>query len=575
MSWIKNNIGIILIFIGIIGFIIANNIVGRAPANEPNQELTTETNILYGEIQVEIKGEVQLPGIYICQNNSRLLDLINQAGGLTEEADLDKINRSQKLEDEMVIIVPRKTSNTNQSPLIQRYINVEVKGEVLNPGLYKLEENAIINDLVEAAGGFTLNANTSLINLAEKLFEGDLINVTCFDDLSIYVEIKGQVTYPGVYNMESGELVIDLINKAGGLLEDAYTGDINLVEPLSNHQVVFIDSIKNNENLLAVDIKGAVKNPGVYYFNNGDRILDIVNIAGGFKETADYENINLSEFVSDEQEIIIPSIESDIMMAVDLKGEVKYPGVYYLKEGSRVMDLIRLAGGFRPDADTLKLNLSQTLFDEDLIIVEKVVSTQENIFVEIKGEVYFPGVYTMRPGDRLLMLINRAGGFTGDADQDEVNLTRVLSDEEVINIPSLFDEKIYVSISGQVFNPGTYYVNKNIELFDLIFIAGGLTINADLEKVDFNQAISDSTSIYIPSIEEEVPGLPNSPIGKVNINTANIEQLQTLSGVGIILAERIIEYRDMNDGFETIEEIMEVSGIKEYIYEKIKDHITV
>ncbi|MDA3932117.1 MAG: SLBB domain-containing protein [Tenericutes bacterium] len=575
MNWIKNNIGIFLILIGIIGFVIVNNFISKVPVNEMNYQLTTESLNVTADIQVEIKGEVHLPGIYACGKDERVLDLINKAGGLTEDAFVDDINRSQKLEDEMVIVIPRKMNNSTETPNIQRYINVEVKGEVLNPGLYKLKENAIINDLVEDAGGFSINANIALINLAQKLSEGDSIIIKSLDDMKLYVEIKGQVTYPGVYYMEASDLVIDLINAAGGLLEDAHTEDINLVELLSNHQVITIESKNEKENTLAVDIKGAVKNPGVYFFNQGDRVVDVINLAGGFDENADYEHINLSEFVQDEQLIIISTIESEMMMAVDLKGEVKYPGVYYLKEGSRVLDLIRMAGGFRPDADSISLNLSEILNDEDLIIVDKVVTTQDNLFVEIRGEVYFPGIYTMRPGDRLLMLINRAGGFTGDADQNEVNLTRILLDEEIIVIPSQFDENIYVSITGEVFNPGTYYVTKGIDVVDLIYIAGGLTINANIAIIDFSQSISESISIHIPSIESQVPQLPNTPVDKVNINTAGLEQLQTLSGIGIILGERIIEYRDINGGFNSIEEIMNVSGIKEYIYEKIKDNITV
>ncbi|MFP4477871.1 MAG: SLBB domain-containing protein [Candidatus Izemoplasmatales bacterium] len=575
MNWIKNNIGVVLILVGIIGFILVNGLVKHTQTDGIEQATSIEEDHTQDKLFVEIKGEVHLPGIYECNQDERVLDIINQAGGLTEYADVDGINRSQKLEDEMIIVIPRKTSNINDNPMIERFINVEVKGEVMEPGVYKLKENAIINDLIEEAGGLTINANTLTLNLAEKINEGDSILVDGLGDLNIYVQIKGQVKYPGVYDMQEGDLVIDAINEAGGLLENADTDEINLVEVLNNNQVINIQSKENQNSRFAVDIKGAVKNPGVYYFNMGDRILDIINLAGGFNEDADYETINLSEFVQDEQLITIPSTKTQTLMAVDLKGEVKYPGVYYLKEGSRVMDLIRLAGGFRPDADTNNLNLSQILYDEDLIFVEKVINTQDNIFVEIKGEVYFPGIYTMRPGDRLLMLVNRAGGFTGHADQDEVNLTRTINDEDIIIIPSINDEKIYINITGEVFNPGTYYVNKDIDLLDLIHKAGGLTVNADLENIDFYQVISDASTIHIPRINDQTPQLPNEPLDLVNINTANVETLQTLSGIGIILAERIIEYREMNDGFKSKEEIMQVSGIKDYIYEKIKDDITV
>ncbi|QWC00494.1 SLBB domain-containing protein [Mycoplasmatota bacterium] len=574
MRWLKNNIGIVLIIVGIVSFVFINNIFPIEEIKDSEGIIATEVNTNSNEIQVEIKGEVQLPGIYTCDRNDRIVDLINLAGGLTNYASIDHINRSQKLEDEMEIVIPRVAHKPSETPIIHRYINVEVKGEVISPGLYKLKENAIINDLILAAGGVSDKANLSMINLAEKLNEGDSILIGSYNDSNIYVEIKGQVKYPGVYFMQENDLVIDLINEAGGLLDDAKTNNINLVKKLNNHEVIIVENKLPMNESLAIDIKGAIKHPGVYYFSEGVRLIDAINMAGGLKENADYEKINLSKLLSDEEVIFIPEIVSETMITIDLKGQVKYPGVYFLKEGSRVVDLIALAGGFRPEADTENLNFSEILMDESLIVVDKISIITDKIFVEIKGEVSFPGIYALHQGQRLIDLIQRAGGFTSYADKDEVNRTRILKDEEIISIPSIQDEKIYFLITGEVFNPGTYYVNRGIDIIDLIYKAGGLTINADIQAIDFNLVFVSPGSINIPSINDD-PSLPHMPVDKININTAGLEQLQSLSGIGIILAERIIEYRDNIGHFENIEDVMKVSGIKEYIYEKIKDDITV
>jgi competence protein ComEA len=322
-------------------------------------------------------------------------------------------------------------------------------------------------------------------------------------------------------------------------------------------------------------VKGCVNQPGVYYFYQELRIIDLIQMAGGFNNLADYSDINLSDIVNDTDVIIIPEIENEQTIAVDLKGEVKYPGVYYLKEGSRIIDLLHLAGGLRPDADTSDINFSEIIEDEDVIEIKKIENTQNYIYVEIKGQVFLPGIYALEPGTRLVMLLNRAGGLTNLADDSTLNRTRILEDGEVIVIPSINEERIWIRITGGIFDPGVYQVSLAISMLDLIEVAGGLTIEADIEKIDFSATFYENTSIHIPLIDEINPGLPNQSDGLININVATLEELQTLTGIGIILAERIISYRETNGPFDSIESIMDVSGIGESIYDQIKNDITV
>lgn len=573
MNWIKNNIGLILILLALGVFMFINY------SNERKPEIKVENQGQQDEqtsgIRVEIKGEVHLPGIYTCNSDDRIIDLIYQAGGLTVHADVNLINRSQKLMDEMVLIIPRKTLTNNDPGEIIKYIYAEIKGEVISPGIYRLHENAILNDLIIEAGGLTTEADVSKLNLAQKLKNEEMYIIQSIEVSLLYVEIKGEVSFPGVYTLEKGALVIDLIQLAGGFLDIADVNSLSLVAPLENHQVIEVNSLENEDSRSAVDVKGAVKQPGVYYFSGKMRLIDIVNLAGGFSDNADHDKVNLSQYVKDEAIVIIPEAENEKLFAIDIKGQVKYPGVYYLKEGSRVIDLIRVAGGFRPDADNFKINLTRILKDQDLVIVDKIIDNTQYIYVEISGEVFIPGIYAMTPGDRLVMLINRAGGFTIEAEKSDLNMSRKLVDEEFIYIPNINDEKIYITMTGAVHKPGAYFINESTKIIDLIELAGGLTIEANIDKIDFNQALYNGKVVHIPKTSEVIPDLPNNPSGKVNINTASSEELQSLKGIGVILAERIIDYRNTNMGFRDIREIMNVNGIKESIYENIKDNIIV
>lgn len=575
MRWLKNNLGYLLIVVGIFGFILYNYL--SQPLNVKQvSDSATITDVISDDLKfkAEIKGEVNSPGIYAFNEGDRVVDLINLAGGTTDSAYLVEINQSERLVDEMVVVIPMQENKTNPEPII-RYLQVEIKGEVNFPGVYKMKENSIINDLIIEAGGLTIEADTSQINLAEKLSDESLYIIEKNQSNTIYVEIKGQVYMPGVYQMQTGDLVIDLIDRAGGLLENAYEDNISFVQALENHQVIDIPSKEISLDKKAVEVKGQVNQPGVYYFYGELRIIELINMAGGFTEDANYQHINLSEIVNDELVVNIPAIEDDeIMLAVDLKGQVKYPGVYYVSEGKRLIDVIKLAGGFRPEADTSLVNLSQFIVDEMAYTIPKINNQKEYIYVEISGEVLLPGIYALEPGDRLIMLINRAGGFTVDAYTDGLNLTRRLEDEEVIEIVNV-EDTIFISIGGQIYEPGVYRVQKGISIIELIDLAGGLTMEADLEGIDFYEIINESKQVIIPSIGDQPVEIPIEPNGLVNINEASSEELQTLPGVGVILAERIITYRETISAFTTPEDIMNVSGIKEAIYESIKDDITV
>ncbi|MCM3012844.1 competence protein ComEA [Bacillus subtilis] len=147
--------------------------------------------------------------------------------------------------------------------------------------------------------------------------------------------------------------------------------------------------------------------------------------------------------------------------------------------------------------------------------------SNETIVIDIKGAVQHPGVYEMRTGDRVSQAIEKAGGTSEQADEAQVNLAEILQDGTVVYIPKKGEETAVQQ-------------------------GGGVSVQSDGGKGAL-----------------------------VNINTATLEELQGISGVGPSKAEAIIAYREENGRFQTIEDITKVSGIGEKSFEKIKSSITV
>lgn len=161
-------------------------------------------------------------------------------------------------------------------------------------------------------------------------------------------------------------------------------------------------------------------------------------------------------------------------------------------------------------------------FDSKEEIIEE---NSEELVVYIKGAVKYPGILVVEQGSRVADLIEDAGGPDEGADFNSVNLARKVQDEEMIHIPYHGEEAVPIE-------------------------KGNTEITVDAGNQESNAGI------------------------KININTASKEELKTLSGIGDVTADKIINHRE-STGFKAIEDIMDVSGIGEKKFEAIKDSITV
>nr|WP_314461541.1 helix-hairpin-helix domain-containing protein [uncultured Clostridium sp.] len=142
----------------------------------------------------------------------------------------------------------------------------------------------------------------------------------------------------------------------------------------------------------------------------------------------------------------------------------------------------------------------------------------------------------------------------------------------------------YVHICGEVVSPGVYELEEGSRVFQAVAAAGGFTENAAADTLNMAEQVKDGLKIQVPDQEEAKRLLNqgassggNLPEGRrqVNLNTAGKEELMTLRGVGEAKADDIIRYRESHGGFQKIEDIMKISGIKEAAFQKIKDDITV
>ncbi|WP_246140831.1 helix-hairpin-helix domain-containing protein [Bacillus marasmi] len=142
---------------------------------------------------------------------------------------------------------------------------------------------------------------------------------------------------------------------------------------------------------------------------------------------------------------------------------------------------------------------------------------------------------------------------------------------------------IMIDIKGAVVKPGVYEATEGERVHDLIERAGGLSEGADSTKINFAMYVKDEMILYIPAVGEIVEGLsePGSAStgqvdnGKVNLNTADATELETLPGIGPSKAAAIIEYRETSGPFKSIEDLQSISGIGTKTFEKLKEKITI
>lgn len=143
---------------------------------------------------------------------------------------------------------------------------------------------------------------------------------------------------------------------------------------------------------------------------------------------------------------------------------------------------------------------------------------------------------------------------------------------------------LFVHVLGAVRRPGLFEVRDGARVIDVVSAAGGLAPTADPAGVNLARLVNDGEQLYIPRLGEAQPGAPpgitgtggapGGTGGKVNLNSASIAELDTLPRIGPLMAQRIIDYREANGRFTSIDDLRNVTGIGEKTFDGLKELIT-
>ena len=454
-----------------------------------NVDLSTDVKVSLGQIrtiQVNIMGEVAQPGTYALSSFSTVFHALYKAGGISQLGSLRNIKvvrggRTVATVDVYDYILHGRSHSDIRLQegdviLASPYdALVLVKGKIKRPMYYEMKRTESIRTLIDYAGGFTNDAYTSAVTVERndekerticsvddmnygvfKVKDGDVVSVgAILDRYNNRIEIKGAVYRPGFYELgKEISTVRDLITKADGLLEDAFT----------NRAVLHRENLDKTLEIISVNVKG---------------VLD------GTEPDITLQRNDV---------LFIPSkYDLEAKGTIEISGEVYSPGIFPYAENTKLEDLIIMAGGLTESASKVRVDIARRLNDPNSTKKQKEISKMFSFAVKdgfvVEGD---PG-FILEPYDQVF--VRRSPGYT---------------------------PKVNVSITGEVEFEGSYAINeRNERLSDLIAHAGGLTgfaylKGARLERqlteeeylqakelltmVASNNQISGNDSIIIPAV---------------------------------------------------------------------------
>ena len=489
---------------------------------------------IYGQSENYYQSEVSPDGDVILEN----IGPVNLNGLSLNNAKKRLLSRFKTI----YTGINNKTTFVNISVGIPRAVRVNIVGEVNLPGTYNFSAFNTVYNAIYVAGGITEKAtlreiklyrNNKLVNTVDvykflnrgdgssniRLENNDLIVVGPYTNR---VTIEGAVKIPGKFETKDEETLADLLSYSGGLSENAFKksikltriidGELKIVDINSDQFEFFkpmsgdkyqVDQIIEKYNNRVI-VSGAVYRPGTFSVYDGMSIKDLVEKAGGLKSDVYYEKAYVTRTNKDystttitldlQNEMNKPSFllkEEDILNIlslndlsednyVEIMGEINNPGVFPYSENLSVSDLILLAGGFKENASSSRIEINRRLsvnklndnniteiltFDLnkninkglltikpfDQVIVRKNPNFYVQQYARVEGEVMYPGKYAISSkNERISDLINRSGGFKNMAYLKGATLIRLTEFAEIKSdltkkIKNLNDLKIKVS----------------------------------------------------------------------------------------------------------------------------------
>lgn len=581
-------------------------------------------------LQVQVLGEVRSSGYYQLTAGSRLMDVLALAGGPRETADLSRVTVTRYVLDangaEQTDVLQIDVNNYIESgnlagnPIVESGDMIFVPtsgratifGEVRNPTSYNLGSGLDVLDLLALAGGALDSADLEKVSVTRQV-DGkpveQIINVQEFisgksSPISIQpndvvfvpkkqqVMVLGAVRSPGLYALQTDTHLIDILARAGGLLPAGDASSVTITRQGDHEQEIMVVDAQpalsgkaggENPRLQADDLifvpegnqnallLGQVRSPGSFVVKEHTRILDLLAQAGGTNDragdeltiTRDGEVISIDlgalERLGLQNEKVLPG---DVLYVPEgrrqvlVLGEVRSPGYYQFRHGDRILDAVGLAGGFTPNALEEQVSLSRRtaegadieIIDFSLLMTNRylpdnlplqagdvIIVPKADRGVMVLGEVARPGYYQFQQGDGLLDAIMLAGGFSDSADEHQVSLTRQGENGpeiEVIDFSLLMEDRFLaedrplqggdvimvprsnrsVLVLGEVRSPGYYVFGKGQSLLDVIGRAGGFSANADPAKVAVTQETPDGVVTEALNLDALTGAVDNRPL---------------------------------------------------------------
>lgn len=486
---------------------------------EPNSEIKLTLGDIR-TIQINIMGEVSVPGTYTLSAFSTVFHALYRAGGVNRIgslrsikvvrdgktfADLDvydfimkgKMKDDIRLQEGDVIIVDPYQSL------------VEIVGKVKRPMFYEMKPTETVATILNYAGGFTGDAYKKAIRLVRKsgrehqvfnvdemdysvfrLDDGDMITIDAvLDRFENRVEVRGAVYRAGLYQLDGTvNTVKQLIKKAEGLRGDAFLNRVIIDRehedlsheiiaidlggllngtiadiPLQKNDILYIPSITDLKEEETVAIYGEVANPGTFLFSKNMTIEDLLVQAGGLLEEAATTRVEVTRRIKDPKSTSFSSVLGKTF-------------TFDIKDGF-------IVGG---NAENFYLEP----FDAVYIRKSPAYRKQQNVVVA--GEVLFSGSYSLlKKNERLSDLVSKAGGVTPDAYVKGARLIRKLSDEE----RRRQNDAIRMAQNGE---------GKDSISIQKLNLSETYTVGIDLEKAlanpksDFDLVLREGDVLYIP-----------------------------------------------------------------------------
>lgn len=460
---------------------------------------TSEMKLTLGQIrtiQVNIMGEVTMPGTYNISSFSNIFHALYRAGGIGKLGSLRNIylmRNGKKIANVDVydFILKGKAMDTTRLQegdviIVPPYeMLVDIQGNVKRPMFYEMKNGETVKTLIEYAGNFTGDAYTKNVRITRqngreyqiytvddidysvfKLMDGDVLNISAMlDRFANRLEIKGAVYRPGIYQF-SGQLntVKLLVEKAEGVMGDAFLGRavlhreredltkeviqvdlkniLNGTKPdiaLQRNDVLYIPSIHDLQDIGTISVFGEVARPGDFPFAENTTLEDIIIQAGGLKESASSVRVDVSRRIKDSK-------------GTQVSSEIGQMFTFALKDGF----VVDGEQGFK-------------LQPYDQIFVRRSPSYQTQINVSVNGEVLYAGTYALtQKTERVSSLIEKAGGVTPYAYVKGAKISRRINAEErrrmqtVLDMARTADEKDSINVSKLELGD-IYYVGIDLE----------------------------------------------------------------------------------------------------------------